>query len=320
MARERLRILTWHVHGNYLYYLSHVPHDFFLVTDAQGSPHRAPRGDGFPWGPNVHEVRTEEIAQQSFDVVLYQSRQAWDEDRHRFLTPAQRALPTIYIEHDPPQEHPTNTRHWVDSPGVLLVHVTPFNALMWDSGRTPVRIIEHGVRLLDERARYTGELPLGLAVVNHLERRGRRLGLDVYLRMQAEVPLRLVGMGADALAHAGGCGEIPNRQLPGFMARHRFFFNPIRYTSLGLAVVEAMMVGMPIAGLATTELATVIRNGESGCVDTRLPALADAMRRWLEDPAEARRLGEGARRVAQERFHIGRFVADWMAAFADVCT
>jgi hypothetical protein len=31
----------------------------------------------------------------------------------------------------------------------------------------------------------------------------------------------------------------------------------------------------------------------------------------LRDPAEARRLGDGARRTAQERFHIDRFVQDW---------
>ena len=32
--KRRLRILTWHVHGNYLYYLTQVPHDFYLVNDA----------------------------------------------------------------------------------------------------------------------------------------------------------------------------------------------------------------------------------------------------------------------------------------------
>ena len=34
---RKLRVLTWHVHGNYLWYLSHVPHELWLVTDAQGS-------------------------------------------------------------------------------------------------------------------------------------------------------------------------------------------------------------------------------------------------------------------------------------------
>ena len=36
--QRRLRILTWHVHGNYLYYLTQVPHDFYLVTSPRIRP------------------------------------------------------------------------------------------------------------------------------------------------------------------------------------------------------------------------------------------------------------------------------------------
>ena len=113
-------------------------------------------------------------------------------------------------------------------------------------------------------------------------------------------------------------GEVANAALPARMAAHRFFFNPIRYTSLGLAVIEAMMVGTPVVGLATTELSSVIADGHNGLVDTRVPRLVDGMRRLLADPAEARRLGEAGRRTARERFHIDRFVADWMAALRSV--
>ena len=95
-------------------------------------------------------------------------------------------MPRIYLEHDPPQEHPTDTRHWVDDPNVMLVHVTPFNALMWDSGRTPTRVIEHGV-MVPEDVRYSGELNRGLVVVNHLKRRGRRLGSDIFASVRREV-------------------------------------------------------------------------------------------------------------------------------------
>lgn len=35
---SRLRILTWHVHGNYLYYLTQAPHEFYLVADAARGP------------------------------------------------------------------------------------------------------------------------------------------------------------------------------------------------------------------------------------------------------------------------------------------
>jgi glycosyltransferase involved in cell wall biosynthesis len=313
MARP-LRILTWHVHGNYLYYLTQVPHEWYLVADAARSPHHAGRSGSLPWGDNVHDAPVDAIPDMSFDAVLFQSKDAWADEQHRLLTPAQRRLPRIYLEHDPPQEHPTDTRHWVDDPDVLLVHVTPFNALMWDSGPVPTRVIEHGVRLIRD-ARYSGELERGIVVVNNLDRRGRRLGADVYARAAREVPLSLIGMGSE---RSGGQGEVSQLELPAFIARHRFFFNPIRYTSLGLAIIEAMMVGLPVVGLATTELASVLRDGDNGIVDTRVDRLVDAMRRLLADPAEARRLGEAGRRTAMERFHIDRFVADWLAALRDV--
>jgi glycosyltransferase involved in cell wall biosynthesis len=116
----------------------------------------------------------------------------------------------------------------------------------------------------------------------------------------------------------GGNGEVPNHLLPERMAAHRFFFNPIRYTSLGLAVIEAMMVGAPVVALATTELAGVLRDGSNGIIDTRVERLIDAMRGLLADPAQARAIGEAGRRTANERFHIDRFVADWDAALRAV--
>ncbi|HEY9068266.1 MAG TPA: glycosyltransferase family 4 protein [Burkholderiaceae bacterium] len=314
MSRSRLRILTWHVHGNYLYYLTQVPHDFYLVTDAERSPHRSGRSGVLPWGANVHEAPAQEIRRLPFDVVLYQSRDAWEHDRFVYLSETQRQLPTVYLEHDPPQQHPTDTRHWAGEPNVLLVHVTPFNALMWDSGQATTRVIEHGVRPLADAA-YTGERASGIVVVNNLATRGRRLGLDVYQDVAAHVPLTLVGMDSERV---GGAGEVPHTELPGRMAQHRFLFNPIRYTSLGLAVIEAMMVGVPVVGLATTELVSVIRNGRNGFVDTRVEHLIEAMRWLLGDIALARRLGAAGRRTALERFTIERFVDDWMRALREI--
>lgn len=311
----RLRVLTWHVHGNYLHYLSHAPHDFYVVTDAARSPGRAGRAGTLPWGDNVHEVRVEAIATHAFDVVLYQSRDAWEIDRRQLLTDAQRALPAIYLEHDPPQEHPTGTRHPVDDGRTFLVHCTPFNALMWDSGTQPVRIIEHGVSL-PRPAHYSGERARGIVVVNNLDRRGRRLGHDLYLQARGHVPLDLVGLGAERIA--GGRGSIDNTLLAATIAPYRFFFNPIRYSSLGLAVIEAMLVGLPIVGLATTELVTVIRNGANGYLDTRPQRLIEAMHVLLRDADHARALGEQARRDALARFSIERFARDWDRVLREV--
>src|ERR1700712_3595239 len=97
---QRLRVLTWHVHGNYLYNLTQVPHDFYLVTDTARSTHHSGRSGTLPWGPNVFEVADHELRDRAFDVVLYQSRDTWDADRHNLLSAEQRRLPSIYLEHD----------------------------------------------------------------------------------------------------------------------------------------------------------------------------------------------------------------------------
>lgn len=315
MSARRLKILTWHVHGSYMYYLSQVPHDFYLVRDAVGSVDQTGRSGKLPWGDNVHDAPVELLESMSFDVVLFQSPLAYLEAQHRLLSQAQRNLPKIYVEHEPPQGHPTDTRHIVDDPDVLLVHVSAFNDLMWDSGRTPTRVIEHGVKLIHP-ACYQGSRDAGIVVVNHLGTRGRRSGLDIYHRVRQQVPLDLFGMASEDLP--GGKGEVAQQALPALMSSYRFYFHPVRYTSLGLSLIEAMMVGLPIVGLATTELSTVIRPGHEGYIDTSLDRLVEAMRWLISHPQDAEIMGEAARATASERFHIDRFVNDWQRTLREV--
>jgi glycosyltransferase involved in cell wall biosynthesis len=310
-----LRILTWHIHGSYLYYLSHAAVELYVLSKPDRGPGYGGRYGHFPWGDNVRDMPVAELPGKQFDCILFQSRTHYLEDQYQILTDAQQRLPKIYLEHDPPRESPFDTRHIVDDPNVLLVHVTHFNRLMWDSGRTPSCVIPHGVAV-PEGVHYRGIEERGIVVINHLARRGRRLGADVYREMRREIPLDLVGMGAEE--SAGGLGEIQHGELAEFLARYRFFFNPIRYTSLGLAVCEAMMLGLPIVGLATTEMATTIENGISGYVHNDIERLRAAMQELLRDPAQARRLGEGARAAALDRFNIVRFAQDWQATFAHV--
>lgn len=312
MKGSSLRIFTWHIHGSYLYYLTHSHQQFYVPVKPGWPAGYSGRAGQTHWPDNLHEVPAEQVRQMQFDGILFQSRKNYEEDQYEVLSEAQRNLPRIYLEHDPPREHPTDTRHFVDDPEVLLVHVTHFNNLMWDNGRTPTRVVEHGV-VVPKDACYTGELERGLVVINNLGLRGRRLGADIFACVREQIPLDLIGMDATEL---GGLGEIPHHQLAAFARRYRFFFNPIRYTSLGLAVIEAMLVGLPIIGLATTEMVTTIENGVSGYVDTNPDKLIAYMRRLLDDPAEARFLGQGTRRYAQEHFNIERFARDWDETFA----
>ncbi len=306
-AARRLRILTWHVHGNYLYSLSYLPHEIFVPVS--GAPGHGRLGTRIPWGANMHEVPAGELRHCEFDCVLYQSRANWEE-ADTLLSPAQRRLPCIYLEHNPPEPHAAESRHFFRHDRGLLVHVTDYNAMMWDSGDMPWQVIEHGVPA-PRVERPAGTLARGIAVVNHMHRRGRRLGADIFESLRRHVALDLIGM--DSLGHSG-LGEIPNMEVARFIARYRYFFSPVRYGSLSLALIEAMMCGMPVIGLATTELPAVVSNGVHGYLDNRLSRLLEAMRMLQGDAQLARQWGDAARALARERFGIERFAGDWNAA------
>jgi glycosyltransferase involved in cell wall biosynthesis len=310
---RRLKILTWHTHGAYLYYLTQAPHDFYVLAKPGRPPGYSGRSGHLPWGANVHDLPAGEAKKQSFDCIVFQDDAQYLADQHELLSAAQRGLPKIYVEHDPPRSRPVEERHIVQARDVLLVHCTHFNRLMWDNGETPTRVIDHGV--VEPAARYTGELERGLVVINNIASRGRRLGFDIFSEAKKHVALDLVGMGAES---TGGLGEVLHAELPAFAARYRFLFNPIRYTSMGLAVIESMMVGLPIVALATTEMVTVIRDGQNGFIDSDPARLVERMKLLLADRELAAQLGRQARRTALERFGIARFVADWNAAFAQV--
>lgn len=71
------------------------------------------------------------------------------------------------------------------------------------------------------------------------------------------------------------------------------------------------MVGLPIVGLATTEMISTVEDGVSGYLSTDVDDLREAMIELLANRDLARALGERARDYALERFNIERFSADW---------
>src|SRR5690606_7712417 len=124
---KRMRIFTWHIHGSYLFYLSQGNYDIFIPVNDQKSDRYCGRGNTFPFGSNVIEVKAEEVKNLEFDVLLFQADENYFIDQYEILSEEQRALPKIYLEHDPPWGHPTNEVHPVKNNDVTLVHVTHFN-------------------------------------------------------------------------------------------------------------------------------------------------------------------------------------------------
>ena len=117
----------------------------------------------------------------------------------------------------------------------------------------------------------------------------------------------LLGMDARRL---GGFDDLPQSRLHEEIPKRRVYVHPVRWTSLGLSLIEAMHLGMPVVALATTEVVEAVP-AEAGVVSNRLPVLQSALRRLANDRGEARAMGEAARRAALGRYGLRRFLDDW---------
>lgn len=309
-SSDRLKIFTWHIHGSYLYYLSQCNFDIYIPVNSKKNEGYYGRGKTFLFGDNVIEVPANEVKDLPFDCVLFQSEKNFRIDKYEILTEAQRHLPAVYLEHNAPAPHPVDSSHPLYDPEVILVHVTNYNKLMWKNNVPVVKVIQHGITTPSHQ--YTGELKKGIVVINHIRERGRITGWDIFEQVRAEVPIDLAGMGTEQY---GGLGEVLFPVLAPFITRYRFFFNPIRHTSFGLSVCEAMMAGMPVVSLATTEYANILKDGVSAFINTDVDVLINKMKLLLSNWPLATTMGQAARALAGEQFDIDRFAREWEDVF-----
>jgi hypothetical protein len=312
-----VNVLIWHVHGSWTTAFVQGRHRYVIpVVEGRGPDGRG-RARTWDWPAAAVERTPEQLREEDVDVVVLQRPEdealaaAWLGRRPGVDVPA------IWLEHNAPQGRINDLRHpAADRPELTVVHVTHTNDLFWDCGATPTTVIEHGI--VDPGQRWTGEVPAAAVVINEPGRRGRVTGSDLLGPLSAHLPIDLFGMGADGFAReAAARGErvtahedVPQHLLHDEMARRCAYLHTIRWTSLGLALLEAMHLGMPVVALSTTEVPEAVPP-EAGVVSNRLDVLAAALRRFAADPDEAAACGRAARRVALDRYGLARFLHDW---------
>jgi glycosyltransferase involved in cell wall biosynthesis len=312
-----MKVLLWHVHGSWMTAFVRGAHDYLLPTLPDRGPDGRGRARTWDWPASAVEVTADEAADAQVDLVVLQRPEELDGLCERWLGGRRpgRDVPAVYVEHNAPQGRIAEMRHPAfDRNDLTLVHVTHFNDLFWDAGSTRTRVIEHGV--VDPGYRYTGELPRAVVVINEARRRGRVTGTDLLERLNGTVRLDLFGIDAAAL---GGTDNPPQHRLHTEMGRRRVYLHPIRWTSLGLSLLEAMHLGMPVVALATTEAPEAVPP-EAGVISTDVDTLSAALRQFIVEPDRARAAGEAARAAVLERYGLERFLGDWDALMEEVAS
>lgn len=318
-----MRILLWHVHGSWTDAFVRGRHEYLLPVLPEGGAWGLGRA-GRNWPASVREVDLAALDADSVDaVVLQRPEEIGEVTRILGRTPG-RDLPAVFVEHNTPKGDFPFTRHpLADQHTIPIVHVTHFNRLAWDNGSAVSTVIEHGIP--DPGHLYTGDLPDLGVVVNEPVRRGRVTGTDLLPAFASVAPLQVFGMKTEGLAVATGIptdrltprGDLKTAELHRELARCRVYVHPMRWTSLGLSLLEAMHLGMPVVALAATEAPRAVP-AEAGAVSADIDELLRCARRLVANPEEARRRGAAAREAALERYGLGRFQDSWDQLLADL--
>jgi Glycosyl transferases group 1 len=316
MRSTGMKILLWHVHGSWTTAFVQGVHDYLLPVLPDRGPDGLGRARTWDWPSSVVERTPAQLAADDIDVVVLQRpeeielTQAWTR-----RTPGL-DLPAVYLEHNAPHPSPVDSRHpLADQSAIPLVHVTHFNRMYWDNGRARTVVIEHGV--LDPGPLYTGELPHAAAVINEPMRRGRTVGTDLLPAFADVAPVDLFGMANEAPAGVTAAGDLAQAELHLALARRRLYLHPIRWTSLGLSLIEAMMLGMPVVAVAATEARRAVP-ADGGVVSADLDELRTGVRTFVADPEAAALAGKAARAAALERYGVERFLTDWDRVLREV--
>lgn len=297
-----MNVFLWHVHGSWTTAFVQGRHQYLVPVLPDRGPDGLGRAATWTWPASVKELSWEEAQTAPVDLVLLQRPRelelvpAWLGGRRPGID-----VPAVYVEHNTPRGPVEEMRHPLACRReILLVHITNFNRLFWDNGEARVRVVEHGV--VDPGPAYTGELERCAVVVNEPERRRRVAGVDLLPELAGPMPVDVFGIGTDQ--------NLKQSCLHRELARRRLYLHAYRWTSLGLSLIEAMHLGMPVVAFASTEVVEAVPTG-CGVVSTNPATLREAVQLLRREPDRAREIGHRAREYALARYGLDRFLRDW---------
>jgi glycosyltransferase involved in cell wall biosynthesis len=163
--------------------------------------------------------------------------------------------------------------------------------------------------------------PLAVAVARLVPQKG----LDVAVEALAGLDVTLVVLGEgpererlEELARARGTRLLlPGRvgDVAAVLRRADLLVHPARWEGFGLALLEAMLAGLPVVASGVSSIPEIVVDGETGLLvpPDEPEALRAAVERVLADPGE---LGARGRERARSEFSIARMAERTLAVYA----
>lgn len=175
----------------------------------------------------------------------------------------------------------------------------------------------------EEYTGYTGEIPQAINVVQNINNRKEFCSYDVLQQVLQAVPNKIYGLNNEGLGNQWG-GKLTEEGLREVLRKSRVYMYtgtwPACYT---LSFIEALMTGIPVVSIghriaedklehfAYFEVPEILINGHNGFSSDDIYALKDFVKLMIDQPEEAKQIGQNGRHTAIELFGKENIGKQW---------
>jgi len=321
-----IKVLSHFAHGVYQSSLSKVPGvEFYHIMDSKGifQDNAKPKkvwGDDSVRPSNIFEIEASDVNEKDFDVLTVHWHPLIESFCKKWPT-----LPTIMIEHTwPYMNYPGEINHWKNVRHQYIDHVvfiTPSSKKAWDYEHDEnSSYIYHAIDINNYPTKLDYNCKSIMTTTNEFISRDWACGFSLWAQVLG-VPgkayfddIELYGYGNDNIGKVAK-GPRPQQEILELLTKAGVYFNPSKMSPIPMSLLEAAAVGLPIVSTAYCEPGLTFINLEHGIISNDVVELRKGIKYILDNPEDAKRMSENAKKVVIEKFNPEQFQKNWTKVF-----
>jgi len=324
-----MKILTHFAHETYQTELAKIPGiEFFHVEDNTGiwqkeeRPHKA-WSEQTPKPNNVHAIDVTDVDPTGYQAILIH----W----HPFITTFSKKwpnIPIIFVEHTWPYKNfPGEVNKWKNIRHQYVDHtvfITPSSQKAWDAEKDEhSSYIYHpfDISAFPQKTDYNSKIIM--TTTNEMITRDWACGFTLWANVLG-VPYKayfeeiaLYGFGNDNIGQFAK-GAKSHEEIVNLLVNAGVYFNPSIMSPIPMSLLEAIAVGAPVVSTKYCEPGNIFENNVHGIFSNDPIELREGIQYILDNPNEAKRMAENAKKVVKDLFAPTKFINEWSKVFKKV--
>jgi len=323
---KKIKILSHFAHGVYQTEISRVPNvEFYHIIDSNNifQEKEKPKkvwGTDSPQPSNIFGIEASNVNPNDFDLLIIH----W----HPLIEPFCKkwnTLPTIMLEHTHPyMNYPSEVNYWKNIRHKYIDHVvfiTPSSKKAWDYERDEnSSYIYHSIDISKYPTKTDYSSKTIMTTTNEFISRDWACGFSLWAQVLGAPGkgyfdnIELYGYGNDNIGKVAK-GVRTQKEILELLTKAGVYFNPSKMSPIPMSLLEAAAVGTPIVSTAYCEPGLIFKNMEHGIITNDVVELRKGIKYILENPEDAKRMTENAKKIIIEKFSPEQFQENWRKVF-----